>query len=124
MPMTWYDAAKDVLDAPPESKGAVYRLQDDTKLGQWRVAVEDDRAPLDKRTWGIWDLRRSASGGALQPVKVLGGLHSWRVAILAASACASSRPLRATLAAVRMAAFAVRVAGRVPEAVREEWGQR
>jgi hypothetical protein len=137
MPMTWYDAAKDNernaeahaagRDVPVGQKpDMVWRLDDGTALGRWRVCVEQpEGTPPDKRTWAVYDLRRGGDGTrTVKPITVVSGIKSWRVAILAASACAASRPLRTTLAGLRMLKMTAACLRALPEVVREEWGQR
>ena len=109
---------------PQEVEGVVYRLDDGSSIGRWRVCVEDSTVPPERRTWAVWDLRRGGdSPRQVKPIKVLGGIGTRERAILAASLLVQSRPARAVLAGWNAAAALVSLAVRVPEIVREEWRQ-
>lgn len=136
MPMTWYDAAKDNerhaeasaagRDVPVGQKpDMVWRLDDGTPLGKWRVAVEQpEGTPPEQRTWAVYDLRRGGDGTrTVRPVTVASGIRSWRAAILLASACAAWKPVRTALATSRMLRMAGKCLAAIPEVVREEWGR-
>ena len=109
---------RDAQPPPPtiEVEGLVFRLDDGTPAGAYRVCAEDPA----RKSWAIYDMRR----GLRQPRALATGIADRDRAILIASLFVQSRPARALAVGWRRMKGAGMLLASIPEAVREEWWTR
>ena len=146
--MKWYDAAEDNernakaneagQDLPQDQRpGLVFRADDGTPMGLWRVTAED-MTPGASPAWVVWDMRRTdGTMRGTRPVKVFARVKNRDLAFLLAEVAASSRGVRVALAGHRsvkavihmlsrtpVVRIADMVFGGIPRAIADEWRRR